>query len=54
MSTQQHVSSIAEYKGYAIVKYCNESETQKHELDELSISNNLYNLSTCYCFISLS
>ena len=52
MSTQQHVSSIAEYKICAILKYYNENVTKKSQLDELLMSNKLYNLGL-FCFIVL-
>ena len=44
MSTQQLVSSIAEYKRYAILKYCKDNGIKKSHLDELLISNNLRKL----------
>ena len=40
MSTQQLVSSIAEYKRCAILKYCKDNGIKKSHLDELLISNN--------------
>ena len=53
MSTQQHVSSIAEYKIRAILKYYNENVIKKKHLDELLISNKLHSLSL-FCFIVLT
>ena len=50
MSTQQLVSSIAEYKRCAILKYCNENGIKKSYLDELLISKNLHKLGMCYSF----
>ena len=41
MSTQQHVSSVAEYKRNAFLKYCNENYIMKHQTDEISMSNDL-------------
>ena len=40
MSTQQHVSSIANHKRSAFLKNCNENGIKKYQFDELSISNN--------------
>ena len=51
MTIQQHVSSIAEYKRCAFLKYCNENDINKHQLDELSISNNHHKLGLFYWFI---
>ena len=51
MSTQQQVSSIAEYNRSAILKYCNENRIIKHQLDELFTSNNPYKLGMCCWFI---
>ena len=39
MSTQQHLSSIAEYKKIVFLKYCNENGVKKIQTDEISISN---------------
>ena len=39
MSTQQHVSSIAEHKKIALLKFWNEYGTKKIQTDEISISN---------------
>ena len=50
MSTQQHVSSIAEYKRSALLKYCKENGIKKYQLDELSVSNNLHKLGLFYLF----
>ena len=52
MSTQQNVSSIAEYKICAILKYYNENITKKNQLDEVLISNKPHKLSL-FCFIVL-
>ena len=50
MSTQQHVSSIARYKKYAFLKYCNENGIRKNQLDESLILNKLHKLGL-FCFI---
>ena len=39
MSTQEHESSIAEYKRSAFLKNCNENGIKKYQLKDLSISN---------------
>ena len=39
------VSSIAEYKRCAILKYCNENGVEKYQFDKLSISDDLQKLS---------
>ena len=39
MSTQEHGSSIAEYKRSAFLKNCNENSIKKYQLKELSILN---------------
>ena len=44
MSTQQHVRSIAEYKRYAFLKYCNKNCIRKNQLNELLSSNKLHEL----------
>ena len=51
MSTQQLVSSIAEYKRCAILKYCNENGIKKSHLDVFLFSNNLHKLGMFYSFI---
>ena len=48
MSTKQHVTSIAEYKSCAILKYCNENGIKKYQLDDLSTSNNHHKLGMFY------
>ena len=40
----ENVSSIAEYKKCAILKYCNENGIEKNQLNELSISKKLHKL----------
>ena len=52
MSTQQYVSSIAEYKRSALLKYCKENGIKKNQLDELSVSNNLHKLGLFCLFIT--
>ena len=37
----ENLGSIAEYKRYAILKYCNENGVEKYQLDKLSISDEL-------------
>ena len=54
MSTQQHVSSIAEYKICAILKYYKENFIKKNPLDELRISNKRRKLSLFTFFVLLS
>ena len=49
MSTQQHVSSVAEYKRCGFLKHCNENGIKKYQL----ISNNHRNLGLFYWFIKL-
>ena len=39
MSTQEHGSSIAEYKRRDFLKYCNENGIKKYQFKELSILN---------------
>ena len=51
MSTQQLVSSIAEYKRCAILKYCKDNGIKKSHLDEFLISNNHNKLGIFYSFI---
>ena len=52
MSTKQHLSTVAEYKIRAILKYYNENVIKKNQLDELLISNKLHKLGL-FCFIVL-
>ena len=40
----ENVSSIAEYKKCAILKYCNENGNIKKQLDNFFISNELHKL----------
>ena len=51
MSTQQHVSSIAEYKKSAFLNYCNKNVIKNHQLDKLSTLNDLLKLGLFYCNI---
>ena len=51
MSTQQHVSSVEEYKRNAFFKYCNENDIKKHQTDEISMSNDLQKSGLFWCFI---
>ena len=51
MSTQQHKSSIAEYKRKAFLKYCNENSIEKYKLKKLSILNKHQKLGLFYCFM---
>ena len=53
MSTQEHWSSIAEYKKSALLRYSNENGIKEHQLNELSISNNLYKIGMCHCFVCI-
>ena len=46
-------SSIAEYKRCAFLKYCNENDNKKHQLDKLSTSNDLLKLGIFYWFVIL-
>ena len=41
MSTQQYVSSVAEYIRCALLKYYNENDTKNIQLEKLSTSNDL-------------
>ena len=52
MSTEQNVSSIAEYKICAILKYYNESIMKKNQLEESMISNKRHKL-CLFCFYVL-
>ena len=52
MSTQQHLSLVAEYKMCAILKYYNEDVIEKNQLDKLLISNKLHKFSL-FCFFVL-
>ena len=52
MSTKQHLSTVAEYKICAILKYYNENVIKKNQLDELMNSNKRHNLGL-FCFIVL-
>ena len=52
MSTQQHLSIVAEYKICAILKYYNENVKIKNQIGELLISNKLFKL-ILLCFIVL-
>ena len=52
MSTQQHLSIVAEYKICAILKYYNENVIKNNQLDELLMSNMLHKLSL-FCVIVL-
>ena len=47
------VSSIAEYKKCAILKYCNENGIKTNNLDKLSISND-FRLLGLYFFVLFS
>ena len=49
----EHVSRIAEYKKFAILKFCNKNGINKKQLDKISISNEHCKLSL-YCFFSKS
>ena len=51
MSTKQHLSTVAEYKICAILKYYNENVIKKNQLPELLISNKIPKLGLFYCFI---
>ena len=51
MSTQQLISSIAEYKRCAILKYCNENGIKESHLEEFLVPNNLHKLGLCYSFV---
>ena len=46
----EHVSRIAEYKKFAILKFCNKNGINKKQLDEISISNEHYKLGLYYFF----
>ena len=48
------VGSVAEHKRFAILKYCKENGIEKYQLDVTSISNELYELGVCYCFLTSS
>ena len=52
MSRQQNVSSIAEYKICAILKYYNENIIKINQLDEILISNKGHKLGL-FCFFVL-
>ena len=45
------VSSVAEYKRCAILRYCNENGIEKNQFDELSISNELNKLGLHCCYL---
>ena len=51
MSTQEHESSIAEYKRKAFLKYCNENGIEKYKLKKLSILNKHQKLDLFCCFM---
>ena len=51
MLTKQHGSSIAEYKRCAFLKYRNENENKKLQLDSLSTLNDLLKLGMFYWFV---
>ena len=53
MTTQQHLSLVAEYKMCAILKYYNEDVIEKNQLDKLLISNKLHKLSLFFSIILL-
>ena len=44
----KNVSSIAEYKRCAILKFCIEYGIKSYQLDKLSISNDLHNIGLFY------
>ena len=46
------VSSVAEHKRCAILKYCKENGIEKNQLDILSLSNELHNLGMSYSFLT--
>ena len=52
MSTQQHLSIVAEYKICAILKYYNDNVIKKNQLDELMNSNKRHKIGL-YRFIVL-
>ena len=47
----KNVSSIAEYKRCAILKYCNENGIKESHLEEFLVPNNLHKLGLCYSFV---
>ena len=47
----ENLGSIAEYKRCAIVKYCNENNGEKYQLDMLSVSDELQKLGFYNCFL---
>ena len=47
----ENVSSIAEYKRCAVLKYCNENGIEKNKLIKLSILNKHQKLGLFYCFM---
>ena len=53
MSIQQYISSIAEYKRCAFLKYYNENGIKEYQSVELSIPNNQLKISLFYWFIIL-
>ena len=48
MSTQEHGSSIAEYKRSAFLKNCNANGIKKYQLKEVSILNKHHKSSLFY------
>ena len=46
------VSSVADFKRYAILRYCDENGIEKNQLDILSIPNKLQKIGISYCFIT--
>ena len=53
MSTQQHLSIVAEYKICAILKYYNENVIKNTQLDEKLISNKLHRLCLFFFIVLL-
>ena len=47
----EDVSSIAEYKRCAILKYCNENGIEKNQLHISSVSNELHKLGMHYFYL---
>lgn len=48
----QNIYRIAEYKMFAILKYCKENGIQKQQLDMLLTSNDLLKLGMSYFFLT--
>ena len=47
----ENVSSVGEYKNKAFLQYCNGNDIEKHQLNEMSTSNNLLK-SGLFCYIN--